>query len=109
MEKMIYNKLAVAIVVPTGIMLATSVSAASVLAQRYTAPTPAPMSGNPSGNSPMKSGNTISSGDMMNKTGSGNMSNTDNTSASNMRKVRGGSQSKLSNAVSVGLKGLGNL
>ena len=43
MEKIMYNKLAAAIVVAIGIMLATSGSATSVLAQRYTAPTSAPM------------------------------------------------------------------
>ncbi len=102
-----YNKLAAAIVVATGIMLATSGSAASVLAQRYTAPTTAPMSGNPSGNSPMKSGNTTSPGGMMNKTGSGNMSKADNTTA--ITKVGGGVLSNLSKAVSGGLKGLGNM
>jgi len=48
--------------------LATSGSAASVLAQQYTAPTTVPKAGNPSGNSPMKSGNTTSAGGMMNKT-----------------------------------------
>jgi hypothetical protein len=42
MEKMMYNRLAVAIAVATSIMLATSGSAASVLAQRYSAPTTAP-------------------------------------------------------------------
>src|SRR5437870_8669458 len=107
MEKIMYNKLAAAIVVATGIMLATSGSAASVLAQRYTAPTTAPMSGNPSGNSPMKSGNTTSPGGMMNKTGSGNMSKADNTTA--ITKVGGGVLSNLSKAVSGGLKGLGNM
>ena len=109
MEKMMYNKLAAAIVVATGIMLATSGSAVSVLAQRYTAPTTAPMSGNPSGNSPMKSGNTTSPGGMMNKPGSGNMSKADNTTASNITKVGGGVLSNLSKAVSGGLKGLRNM
>ncbi len=68
MEKMTYNSLAVAIAVATGIMLATSGSAASVLAQQYTTP----KAGNPSGNSPMKSGNTTSTGGMMNKPAAGN-------------------------------------
>ena len=45
---MTYNILAVAIAVATGIMLATSSSATSVLAQQYTAP----KAGNPSGNRP---------------------------------------------------------
>ena len=67
-----YNRLAVAIAVATGIMLATSGSAASVLAQQYTAPPTAPKAGNPSGNSPMKSGNTTSATGMMNKTAAGN-------------------------------------
>jgi hypothetical protein len=49
-------------------MLATSGSAASVLAQQYTTP----KAGNPSGNSPMKSGNTTSTGGMMNKPAAGN-------------------------------------
>ena len=64
---MTYNGLAVAIAVATGIMLATSGSAASVLAQQYTAPPTTPKAGNQSGNSPMKSGNTTSAGGMMNK------------------------------------------
>ena len=68
MEKMTYNSLAVAIAVATGIMLATSGSATSVMAQQYTTP----MAGNPSGNSPMKSGNTTSTGGMMNKPAAGN-------------------------------------
>ena len=68
MEKMTYNSLAVAIAVATGIMLATSGSAASVLAQQYTTP----KAGNPSGNSPMKSGNTTPAGGMMNKPAAGN-------------------------------------
>ena len=72
MEKMTYNSLAVAIAVATGIMLATSGSAASVLAQQYTAPPTAPNAGNPSSNSPMKSGNTTSTGGMMNKPAAGN-------------------------------------
>jgi hypothetical protein len=79
MEKMMYNRLAVAIAVATSIMLATSGSAASVLAQRYSAPTTAPISGNPSGNSPMKSGNTTSAGGMMNKTAAGNATKAGNT------------------------------
>ena len=73
---MTYNSLAVAIAVATGIMLATSGSAASVLAQQYTAPPTAPKAGNPSGNSPMKSGNTTSAGGMMNKTAAGNATKT---------------------------------
>ena len=68
MEKMTYNSLAVAIAVATGIMLATSGSATSVMAQQYTTP----KAGNPSGNSPMKSGNTTSTGGMMNKPAAGN-------------------------------------
>ena len=68
MEKMTYNSLAVAIAVATGIMLATSGSVTSVLAQQYTAP----KAGNPSGNSPMKSGNTTATGGMMNKPAAGN-------------------------------------
>ncbi len=69
---MTYNSLAVAIAVATGIMLATSGSAASVLAQQYTAPPTAPNAGNPSSNSPMKSGNTTPAGGMMNKPAAGN-------------------------------------
>jgi hypothetical protein len=38
MENMLYNKFGVTLAVATGIMLATSGSAASVLAQQYTAP-----------------------------------------------------------------------
>ena len=53
MEKMTYNSLAVAIGVATGIMLATSGSAASVLAQQYTAP--------PQGNSNATTNNFSSS------------------------------------------------
>lgn len=53
MEKMKYNSLAVAIGVATGIMLATSGSAASVLAQQYTAP--------PQGNSNATTSNFSSS------------------------------------------------
>ena len=58
----------------------------------------------------MKSGNTTSSGGMMNKTGSDNMSKADNangnmskagnTTASNITKVGGGVLSNLSKAVS---------
>ena len=113
MEKMMYNKLAVAIVVATGIMLATSGSAASVLAQRYTAPTTAPMSGNPSGNLPMKSGNTTSAGSMMNKTAAGIATKVGNTTAANMTKAAGNATSttitKLGQAIGGGLKGLGNM
>ena len=79
MEKMTYNSLAVAIALTTGIMLATSGSAASVLAQQYTAPPTAQKAGNPSGNSPMKSGNTTSAGGMMNKTAAGNATKAGNT------------------------------
>ncbi|MGB7956135.1 MAG: hypothetical protein WCF23_19350 [Candidatus Nitrosopolaris sp.] len=68
MEKMTYNSLAVAIAVATDIMLATSGSATSVLAQQYTAPN----AGNPSSNSPVKSGNTTSTGGMINRPAAGN-------------------------------------
>ena len=73
---MTYNSLALAIAIATGIMLATSGSAASVLAQQYTAPPTAQKAGNPSGNSPMKSGNTTSAGGMMNKSSAGNATKT---------------------------------
>jgi hypothetical protein len=46
MEKMTYNSLVEAIAVATGIMLATSGSAASVLAQQYTAPPASPLGEN---------------------------------------------------------------
>ncbi|MDP9290351.1 MAG: hypothetical protein M3P08_19435 [Thermoproteota archaeon] len=133
---MTYNSLAVAIAVATGIMLATSGSAASVLAQQYTAPPTAPKAGNPSGNSPMKSGNTTSAGGMMNKTAAGNATKAGNTTtlsgqgtpgtpfkptgnmtagnttAANMTKAAGNATSttitKLGQAIGGGLKGLGN-
>jgi Flp pilus assembly protein TadD len=89
MEKMTYNSLAVAIALATGIMLATSVSAASVLAQQYTAPPTSPKAGNATGNSPMKSGNTTSAGSMMNKTATGNATEAGNTTAANMTKAAG--------------------
>ena len=78
-----YNKLAVAIVVVTGIMLATSGSAAVVyrlhdillqLLHRCQETRTAIRR--------MKSGNITPPGGMMNKTGSDNMSKADNTKAS---------------------------
>jgi hypothetical protein len=95
MEKMTYNSLAVAIAITTGIMLATS-GAASVLAQQYTAPPAAPKAGNPSSNSPMKSGNTTSAGGMMNKTAAGNATKAGNTTSAGgmMNKTAAGNATK---------------
>jgi len=102
MEKMTYNSLAVAIAVATGIMLATSGSAASVLAQQYTAPPTAPKAGNPSGNSPMKSGNTTSAGGMMNKTAAGNATK---TAAGNATKTAAGNATKAGNTTTLSGQG----
>lgn len=92
-------------------MLATSVSAASVLAQQYTLPPTSPKAGNATGNSPMKSGSTTSAGSIMNKTAAGNATKACNTTASNMTKAAGYATSttitKLRQAIGGGLKGLG--
>ena len=102
MEKMTYNSLTMAIAVATGIMLATSGSAASVLAQQYTAPPTAPKAGNPSGNSPMKSGNTTSAGGMMNKTAAGNATK---TAAGNATKTAAGNATKAGNTTTLSGQG----
>jgi hypothetical protein len=109
MEKMTYNSLAVAIAITTGIMLATS-GAASVLAQQYTAPPAAPKAGNPSSNSPMKSGNTTSAGGMMNKTAAGNATktaagNATKTAAGNATKTAAGNATKAGNTTTLSGQG----
>ena len=91
MAKTVSNVLGVALALFIGIMVASAGSASSVLAATPT--------GNASGNSSMKSSNMTSSGGMMNKTGSDNMSKADNAKAGNITKVGGGVLSNLSKAV----------
>ncbi len=78
---MLHYKLGVILAVITGIMLSgTSSSAASVIDATS-------MTGNQTGNSTMKSGNTTSAGSVMNKTVSSKISSGNITKASNMTKV----------------------